>query len=83
MSDPVFWTALRNNAIYALWTIPLSIVLALAMALAVNTAIPGRALVEGRPCGVEQRQRPEHAEQPGRGRLQHGLEATARAHAHR
>jgi len=45
MSDPVFWTALRNNAIYAFWTIPLSIVLALVMALAVNTAIPGRALV--------------------------------------
>ena len=45
MSDPVFWTALRNNAIYAFWTIPLSIALALAMALAVNTAIPGRALV--------------------------------------
>ncbi len=45
LDDPVFWMAMRNNAIYAFWTIPVSIVLALAMALAVNTAIPGRALV--------------------------------------
>jgi sn-glycerol 3-phosphate transport system permease protein len=43
--DPVFWQALVNNAIYAVATIPASIVLALAMALAVNTAIPGRALL--------------------------------------
>ena len=35
---------MRNNAIYALWTIPASVILALLMALAVNTAIPGRAL---------------------------------------
>ncbi len=44
-TDPVFWRAMHNNAIYAIATIPISIVLALAMALAVNTAIPGRALV--------------------------------------
>jgi sn-glycerol 3-phosphate transport system permease protein len=43
--DPVFWRALHNNAVYALATIPISVVLALAMALAVNTAIPGRALL--------------------------------------
>ena len=43
--DPVFWTAMRNNAVYALATIPISIVLALLMALAVNTAIPGRPLI--------------------------------------
>jgi sn-glycerol 3-phosphate transport system permease protein len=43
--DPVFWRALWNNAIYAVATIPTSVVLALAMALAVNTAIPGRALL--------------------------------------
>ncbi len=43
--DPVFWTALSNNAIYALGTIPASIALALAMALWVNQRIPGRALV--------------------------------------
>ena len=44
-TDPVFWHALHNNAVYALWTIPVSIVLALVMALAVNTALPGRALL--------------------------------------
>jgi sn-glycerol 3-phosphate transport system permease protein len=44
-TDPVFWRAMRNNLIYAVATIPASIVLALVMALAVNTAIPGRALV--------------------------------------
>ncbi len=43
--DPVFWTALRNNAVYAFATIPASVVLALLMALAVNTALPGRPLV--------------------------------------
>jgi len=45
LDDPVFWQALTNNAIYALATIPLSIVLALAMALLVNEALPGRALL--------------------------------------
>ena len=45
LDDPVFWQALRNNAWYALATIPASIVLALVMALAVNEALPGRALL--------------------------------------
>ncbi len=43
--DPVFWTALTNNAIYAAGTIPASIALALLMALWVNQHIPARALV--------------------------------------
>jgi sn-glycerol 3-phosphate transport system permease protein len=43
--DPVFWQALRNNVWYAVATIPASIVLALLMALAVNEALPGRALL--------------------------------------
>ena len=42
--DPVFRQALWNNALYAVVTIPVSVVLALGMALAVNTALPGRAL---------------------------------------
>jgi sn-glycerol 3-phosphate transport system permease protein len=42
VEDPVFWQALTNNAIYAAATIPLSIVLALAMALWVNGRIAGR-----------------------------------------
>jgi sn-glycerol 3-phosphate transport system permease protein len=45
LDDPVFWQALRNNAIYAAATIPASVVLALVMALAVNQALPGRALL--------------------------------------
>jgi sn-glycerol 3-phosphate transport system permease protein len=40
--DDVFWQSLRNNAIYAAATIPLSIVIALAMALWVNGRIAGR-----------------------------------------
>jgi sn-glycerol 3-phosphate transport system permease protein len=44
-TDAVFWRAMRNNAVYALVTIPASIVLALAMALAVNSALPGRPLL--------------------------------------
>jgi sn-glycerol 3-phosphate transport system permease protein len=45
LDDPVFWTALRNNAVYALVTIPAAVVLALVMALAVNEALPGRPLL--------------------------------------
>ena len=45
LDDPVFWQALRNNAWYAVATIPTSIILALLMALAVNTALPGRAML--------------------------------------
>jgi len=40
--DPIFWQALTNNLIYALATIPLSIGLALMMALWVNGKIAGR-----------------------------------------
>ncbi len=45
LDDPVFWTALRNNAVYALVTIPAAVVLSLLMALAVNEALPGRPLL--------------------------------------
>ncbi|MDR3496275.1 MAG: sugar ABC transporter permease [Ancalomicrobiaceae bacterium] len=43
--DPVFWKALTNNLIYAGATIPISIALALLMALIVNGRIPGRPLM--------------------------------------
>jgi sn-glycerol 3-phosphate transport system permease protein len=42
LEDPVFWQALTNNLIYAGATIPLSIALALMMALWVNGKIAGR-----------------------------------------
>ncbi len=45
IEDPVFWKVLVNNLWFALGTIPTSIALAIAMALLVNRAMPGRALV--------------------------------------
>jgi sn-glycerol 3-phosphate transport system permease protein len=44
MADPVFWKAVSNNVVYALTTIPLSIGLALAMAMLVDSRIRGRGL---------------------------------------
>ncbi|MDE3131196.1 MAG: sugar ABC transporter permease [Acidobacteriota bacterium] len=43
--DPVFWQVLRNNLWYALGTIPLSIGLALLMAVWVNGKLRGRAFL--------------------------------------
>lgn len=43
--DPVFWKVARNNLIYALVTIPASIAIALAMALLVDSRMPGRGFV--------------------------------------
>ena len=43
LTDPVFWLALRNNLLYALITVPVSVGLALAMALWVKDRIKGRA----------------------------------------
>ena len=45
VDDPVFWQSLVNNLWYALGTIPVSIALALVMALWVNDRIAGRAFV--------------------------------------
>ncbi|HXX09390.1 MAG TPA: sugar ABC transporter permease [Pseudolabrys sp.] len=45
IEDPIFWQALRNNIIYAASTIPLTIVLALFMAVAVNTKLAGRSFM--------------------------------------
>src|SRR5690606_1284664 len=43
--DPVFWQALWNNLIYAFWTIPISIAIALLMALWVNRNMAGRGFL--------------------------------------
>ena len=43
VADPVFWQTLRNNAVFALGTIPTSIALALLMAIWVNGKLRGRA----------------------------------------
>ncbi|WP_201744748.1 carbohydrate ABC transporter permease [Neoaquamicrobium microcysteis] len=45
LADPVFLAALKNNAIYALGTVPLAIGLSLLMAIIVNSSIRGRALL--------------------------------------
>jgi sn-glycerol 3-phosphate transport system permease protein len=45
VDDPIFWQSLTNNLWYAAGTIPLSIVLALAMAVWVNDRLAGRGLV--------------------------------------
>jgi sn-glycerol 3-phosphate transport system permease protein len=42
LSDPVFMSALKNNALYALGTVPASIALAILMAIIVNSSIRGR-----------------------------------------
>lgn len=44
-ADAVFWKVLANNFWYAVWTIPLSIILSLAMALWVNEKLRGRAFL--------------------------------------
>jgi len=43
LDDPIFWRAVENNILYALITIPLSVGIALMMALWVNGRITGRA----------------------------------------
>src|SRR5581483_5328948 len=45
LDDPVFWQALANNLFFAVATIPVSIGIALLMALWVNDRIAGRTLV--------------------------------------
>lgn len=44
-SDPTFWKVVTNNLIYAGATIPISIAIALAMALWANSKIPARGFV--------------------------------------
>jgi sn-glycerol 3-phosphate transport system permease protein len=45
LADPVFWQSAKNNLWFALGTIPLSIALAMLMAVWVNDRIRGRALI--------------------------------------
>jgi sn-glycerol 3-phosphate transport system permease protein len=45
VEDPIFWQALGNNLVYAVGTIPLSIALALLMAVWVNGRIAGKGFL--------------------------------------
>jgi sn-glycerol 3-phosphate transport system permease protein len=44
-ADPTFWLVVKNNLIYAAATIPISIFIALGMALWANSKIPARGFV--------------------------------------
>ena len=44
-ADPTFWLVVKNNLFYAAITIPVSIVIALSMALWANSKIPARGFV--------------------------------------
>jgi multiple sugar transport system permease protein len=43
--DPLFWQALTNTLIYAVSTVPTSMVIGLLLAMALNRRIPGRSLI--------------------------------------
>ena len=45
VDDPIFWQALSNNLVYALGTIPVSIALAMLMAVWVDRTIAGRGFL--------------------------------------
>jgi sn-glycerol 3-phosphate transport system permease protein len=45
IEDPVFWASLRNNAWFAAVTVPVSIALAIVMALFVNARLPGKGFL--------------------------------------
>ena len=45
IDDPIFWQALKNNLIYAFGTIPITVSLAMLMAVWVNRRMTGRAVV--------------------------------------
>jgi sn-glycerol 3-phosphate transport system permease protein len=45
IDDPIFWQALKNNLIYAFGTIPITVSLAMLMAVWVNRRMTGRAFV--------------------------------------
>lgn len=44
-SDPIFWKVMSNNIVYAISTIPSSIIIAIIMAQWVNSKLPGRPLI--------------------------------------
>jgi len=45
LEDPVFFKVMQNTLLFALGTVPVSIILALVMAIWVNRRIPGRGIV--------------------------------------
>lgn len=45
MDDDIFWKVLKNNLVYSMCTVPISVAMALGMAILVNRKIKGQALV--------------------------------------
>jgi len=45
INDEIFWKVLKNNMIYSMCTVPISIAMALGMALLVNRKLKGQGLV--------------------------------------
>jgi sn-glycerol 3-phosphate transport system permease protein len=45
VSDPIFWKALTNNLVYAVGSVPVSIAIALLMALFVNDRLAGKGFL--------------------------------------
>ncbi len=45
LDDDIFWKVLKNNLVYSMCTVPVSVAMALGMALLVNRNIKGQALV--------------------------------------
>ncbi|MBK9120546.1 MAG: sugar ABC transporter permease [Phycisphaerales bacterium] len=44
LHDPTFWKVLKNTAIYAVFSLPISALLAILFAIALNAPVPGRTL---------------------------------------
>jgi multiple sugar transport system permease protein len=47
LSSPIFWEALKNGLVHTLTTVPLQIVLGLAIAILLNQHFPGRNIFRG------------------------------------
>lgn len=47
LSSPVFWEALKNGLVHTLTTVPIQVVLGLAIALLLNQRFPGRNVFRG------------------------------------
>lgn len=45
LDDPIFWKVLKNNLVYSLCTVPISILMALGMAMLINRNIKARSIV--------------------------------------
>ncbi|HRJ69632.1 MAG TPA: sugar ABC transporter permease [Beijerinckiaceae bacterium] len=45
LADPIFWKSLVNNLVYALTSVPISVALALTMALFVNSKLRGKGFL--------------------------------------